>query len=64
MYLHMIKTRALCVLQSLAEERSKQLQKLTEDLAIAQDELDEQKRLNETLIKRRVVLILVIINFL
>jgi hypothetical protein len=49
---------------SLAEERSKQLQKLTEDLAIAQDELDEQKRLNETLIKRRVVLILVIINFL
>ena len=44
----------LCFLQSLAEEQNKQLQKITEDLAIAQDELDEQRRLNETLIKQKV----------
>ena len=45
---------ALCLLQSLAEEQSRKLQKITEDLAIAQDELDQQRRLNETLIKRKV----------
>ena len=40
--------------QSLAEEQSKRVKELSEELASVQEELDQQKRLNETLVRRKV----------
>ena len=41
-------------LQTLAEEQSKRVKELSEELSSVQEELDQQKRLNETLVRRKV----------
>ena len=41
-------------LQTLAEEQSKRVKELSEELTSVQEELDQQRRLNETLVRRKV----------
>ena len=47
-------TSSFYLIQSLAEEQSKRVKELSEELASVQEELDQQKRLNETLVRRKV----------